>query len=131
MSDLVDRQMTEVLGQMSVISEVAGRAYDDITVHGGEKDRMPHLAEKPLVDYWRDRYNGASGHITRQLVLSEAREALELARRAPIPAGQEPEYGSPQWKRFIAESSVDAGELARRFNVTRRYINMIRQQYVR
>jgi hypothetical protein len=61
----------------------------------------------------------------------EALSTLESWRRQPIPEGQEPEYGSPQWKRFVAESREDAGELARRFGVSRRYINRIRAEYRR
>lgn len=128
--DEIDAAMAEVIAQMSVISEVSGRSYDGVSVHGGEKDRAPaRPVEKPMVDYWRDRYNRAGGPRTRRLVLTEAKEALELARRMPIPKGQEPEYGSPQWKRYIAESVEDTGALATRFNCTRRYINMIRRAY--
>jgi hypothetical protein len=62
-------------------------------------------------------------------LLTEALATLEAWQRAPIPKGQEPEYGSPQWKRYIAESTEDAGALATRFHCTRRYINLIRQAY--
>jgi hypothetical protein len=62
-------------------------------------------------------------------LLSEAQAALEAWQRTPIPAGQDPEYGSPQWKRWIAESSLDGGTLARRFNITRQYVHQIRRGY--
>ena len=62
-------------------------------------------------------------------LLADARSVLEAWQRTPIPAGQEPEISSPQWKRFVAESSLDNGTLARRFGVTRQYIHHIRRSY--
>jgi hypothetical protein len=62
-------------------------------------------------------------------LLIEAKATIEAWMHTPIPPGQEPEYGSPQWKRWIAESSEDAGTLARRFNCTRQYIYQIRRGY--
>ncbi len=62
-------------------------------------------------------------------LVTEARETLEAWHRQPMPRGVEPEFGSPQWKRWIAESSLNGGELARKFNVTRQYIYKIRRGY--
>jgi hypothetical protein len=70
------------------------------------------------------RRRGAS-----QALLDDIRRTVGAWRRMSIPVGQPPEYGTPQWKRYIAESREDAGELARMFHVTRRYINQIRQNY--
>jgi hypothetical protein len=137
MTDHIEAQMAQVLAEMSVISEQHAHVYDSARIHGGEHDRSPKpLSDRPLVDFYRESFNRAQSHAARARVLQEAREALELARKTPLPVGQEPEVGSPQWKRYIAESDEDAGVLARRFwsprtekHVTRRYINMVRQQY--
>lgn len=87
--------------------------------------------------YFRRRLDARGGRgLPRELsggelaqIRRELEETIEAWHRTPIPAGQEPEYGSAQWKRYIAESQEDSGSLATRFNVTRRYINKIRQQY--
>jgi hypothetical protein len=124
--------MRQILAEMSVISEQHARSYDGISVHGGEKDRAPKpLSEKPMVDYWRDRYNGAHREDSKRAVIQEAVEALQRAKLQPIVLGQPPKRGEPLWKRYIAETDEDIGQLAREFNVTRRYILMIRQQYGR
>ena len=62
-------------------------------------------------------------------LLAEARAVLEAWQRQPIPGGQEPEYGSPQWKRYVANSPLDAGVLASRFNLTRQRIYQLRKEY--
>lgn len=72
--------------------------------------------------------NGRSEH-ELTVLRNAARETLTAWERTPLPSGQEPEYGSPQWKRWVAESGEDSGELARRFNVSRRYINRVRKDY--
>ena len=128
-SDLLDQMMTVILARMSVISEQRAQSFEGIRVNGGDKARVPHLDEMPLIDYYRDCYQRALGYHSRRGVVIDAYAALKNARRAPIPSGQEPEYGSPQWKRYIAESREDAGVLAARFSVTRRYINMVRCDY--
>ena len=61
-------------------------------------------------------------------VLLEARASLEAWRRMPPPSS-EPEYGSQQWKRWVAESPLSHKELARKFNCSRGYIAQIRRQY--
>lgn len=75
----------------------------------------------------RAKKNHGSADLRR--LLKEAEDALDAWQRTPIPMGQEPEYGSPQWKFYVAQSSEDAGRLAARFNVSRRYINKVRRQY--
>jgi hypothetical protein len=62
-----------------------------------------------------------------EALVVEARGVVEAWRRMPIPQGQEPEYGTPQWKRFVAESSLSHAELARRFHVTPSYIAKVRR----
>jgi hypothetical protein len=143
MSELDDRRkLREVIVKIGLLSQVPaanlGRssrsADDDIgggRPSGGIVAKDDFAAEFALksAEYFRRRL--ARCHTPRAVVelLAEAEATLEAWRRTPIPAGQEPEYGSPQWKRYIAESGEDTGVLATRFNCTRRYINKIRQQY--
>jgi hypothetical protein len=108
---------------------------------GSDRDRPPRGAEQEEWEAWREsyvrktpdyfRHRLAHCHTERAItaLLAEAEGVLEAWRRTPIPPGNEPRRCDAQWKRFIAESSEDAGDLARRFEVTRRYVNMIRQQY--
>ena len=100
-----------------------------------EDDFAEGFALRSAEYYWR-RLAKCYTHRAITELLSEALATLDAWQRTPIPKGKEPEYGSPQWKRYIAESDEDAGVLASRYwnpttqkNVTRRYINMIRKQY--
>lgn len=84
-------------------------------------------------DYFQEQLdkimrNGRSPLRLRAL-LDEAQETLKRWTTLHIPEGQEPEYGSPQWKRYVAESSESGGSLARRFNCSREYIRQVRLDY--
>jgi hypothetical protein len=88
------------------------------------------------VSYFRRRLDRYVSDGELRQIQTELEETVTAWRRTPIPKGQEPEYGSAQWKRYIAESNEDAGTLASRYwnpatqkPVTRRYINKVRQQY--
>lgn len=81
------------------------------------------------VGYYRRRVAKCETREQREALRLELVGTIEAWLRAPLPVGQEPEYGSPQWKRYVAESREDPGVLATRFFVTRRYINKVRQQY--
>lgn len=54
---------------------------------------------------------------------------LQAWQQMPLPAGQPPTPDDPQWKRWVAESDKNAGELARLFNMTRQHIYQIRKAY--
>jgi len=60
-------------------------------------------------------------------VLADAEAALNAWRYQPMP--REPEYGSPQWKRWVAESPLSHGEIARKFNCKRAYVQQVRKVY--
>jgi hypothetical protein len=118
---------------------------------GGDMDRpcrpradvgeQAWVAYRQELDAWKDSYwRRTPDYFRREFakcftvarlceLRDEARDTLKAWRRQPLPLGQEPEYGSPQWKRSVAESREDSGRLADRFNVTRRRINQIRQEY--
>jgi hypothetical protein len=59
----------------------------------------------------------------------QAEESWTAVARTPIPAGDEPAYGSPQWKRYVAESVETDAALAWKFHVTKQYISQIRKAY--
>lgn len=59
----------------------------------------------------------------------DAHDAVDAWKRTLIPEGQPPEYGTPQWKRWVAHSPLGTGELARRFSVSRQYILRIKRDY--
>jgi hypothetical protein len=74
------------------------------------------------VDYYRRREPSDA-------LLIDIRRTVEAWRRQRIPPGQAPARADPQWKRYIAESNEDGGELARKFGVTRQYIHQVRKAY--
>lgn len=78
-------------------------------------------------EYFRRRLERCHSDAALQALVVEARETLEAWKRTPIPAGQEPEFGSPQWKRYIGESREAAEVLANRFFCTPRYIRKVRK----
>jgi hypothetical protein len=128
---LLLRMMYAVLAQMSVISEQRGRSYDGVSVHGGDKDRVPHLDEKPMVDYYRGRWDGCTSYAGRRQVVLDAVAALKLARKMQLPAGQPPTPDNPLWKGWVAESTLPTAELVRLFGMNRAYIKRIRADYGR
>lgn len=128
--DLLDALMCEVLAKMSVISEQKAHDYEKSRVMGGDHNGAPApLIDKPLADYYRDRFANAYSWASRRAVVLDAVKALEVARRMPLVDGQEPDMAHPQWKRFIAESPLDGGTLARRFGVSRQYIFEVRKAW--
>lgn len=79
------------------------------------------------VRYFRRRLERCVSDGELRQIRLELEETIAAWSRTPIPLGQEPEFGSAQWKRYVAESPADAGTLATRFFCTRRYINKVRQ----
>lgn len=80
-------------------------------------------------EYFKRRMSWTHSEVVLSGLVVEARAAVEAWTRLPLVEGQEPEFGSPQWKRWVAESRLDGGELARKFNVTRQYIAQVRKAY--
>lgn len=78
---------------------------------------------------FRHRLKTAHSEHAKQAILNEARETLAAWKRAPLPTGQDPQFGSPQWKRWVASSDLSAATIAHRFNVSRQYVHRIRRQY--
>lgn len=96
---------------------------------GYTDDKEPEFSQKSA-DHFRRRIARAYGEDALVEILSDAEKALVAWRRQPAPTkANEPAYGTPQWKRYVAESSESHGEIARRFNVTRAYIQQVRRLY--
>lgn len=143
MTELDDRRaLREVIARIDLLSHVPaanmGRssrsADDDIggrRPSGGvvAKDDFAQEFALKSAEHFRRRLMRCHTPQAVTMLLDEARKCLESWKRMPIPDGQPPEFGSPQWKRYIAESVEDPGMLATRFHCTRRYINKIRQGY--
>ena len=68
-------------------------------------------------------------HGVSSALLEDVERTIRSWRVLQIPAGQPPALGDPQWKRYIGESDLSGGELARIFNVSREYIRQVRKQY--
>lgn len=81
------------------------------------------------VDYFVRRFAACSTDGMLRDLIGEARDTLAAWKRTPIPKGQPPALGDPQWKRWVAESSLQTGDLARMFSVSRQYIQKIRRGY--
>src|SRR2546423_46050 len=89
------------------------------------EDRQPYEPEPAQPE----RLLRSADHFRRELargrnqfdILEHAKASLEAWKRQP-PPGDDPEYGTPQWKRFIAESPESHGALATRYGCKRSYI---------
>jgi hypothetical protein len=101
----------------------------------GEHPSAPEWAafaesyHRRTVSYFRRQIAGCRTVARLVEIREEIDSAIGCWRRMPLPAGQEPEYGSPQWKRWVAESDLSHGEIARRFMVSRSYIQKVRREY--
>lgn len=82
-------------------------------------------------DHFRVRFERCHSDRMYMVILDEAREVVSSWKRTPIPPGDLPAYGSPQWKRWVAETNgrISHGEIARRFNVTRQYVIKLRRDW--
>lgn len=134
-------ELRQVLAELELVSHVSaarpgssGRdTSDDI---GGNRppggidrgdDREPEHPQKS-VEHFRRCLRRARTDGQLEAVLIDARDALAAWRRQPAPSG-EPEYGSPQWKRWVAESELAPVEIARKYNVSRQYVHAIQRAY--
>jgi hypothetical protein len=104
-----------------------------------KEDRQPsdpkRNADKPerllrSADHFMRRIAKARSEHTLGLILEDAEASLDAWKRQPAPdKSNEPKYGTPQWKRYIAESAEKPNVLAKRFGVTRQYIEKVRREY--
>lgn len=135
------RDVYQVLAELELCSHVSAVNLDPSSRDAGEdiggkrppggmdrrEDRQPReIGERILrsADYFRRQL--LRGRATHR-VLEDAEAALDAWRHQPMP--KEPEFGSPQWKRWISESTLSHGEIARKFNCKRQYVQQVRKQY--
>jgi hypothetical protein len=140
----VPKELCDLLAQLEVVSQVSASQLG-ASRNGSEEDiggkRPPGGEEywrwwhaddadypQKSLRYFRKRIERVRDPATFQDIIVEARAALEACRRAPAPS-EEPEYGTPQWKRWVAESEEPPAKLAYRFNVSRQYIEKVRANY--
>ena len=150
MSGDLERRIANVLARLELISHVSavnpessgegkdtsedigGRRPPGGIMHGDDyaRDENGDLEPYPQRSfaYFRQEFARARTVAARERVLGEAEEALEAARRAPADTG-EPEMSSPRWKRWVAESSLSHGDIARKYGCHRSYVKQIRDQY--
>ena len=135
-------ELRELIAQLEMKSQVSAaqvgrsvRATDDDI--GGKRpsggidykdDREPDSVLKSA-DYFRRKQARCYVDQHFEEVIVEINAVLVAWQRMPLPTGQPPTPGDPQWKRWVAESTMDVGELARLFNMPRQYIHRIRRDY--
>ncbi len=128
--DELECRMRQVLAEMSVISEQPAHPYDGVQVSGGDKTGVLRLVARPMLDEFRDRWNGAMGPTSRRSVVQAAEEALELARRNVTEVqGLEPARGSFAWKCRVADATGDVGDVATWWGVHRTTVLRYRRSY--
>lgn len=136
----VEGELRQVIAELAIVSHMSasklgGSGRDSGESIGGRRppggiDRKgdkDHDWAMKSAEHFAKRLEKAHSERTLLVILAEARDALEAHRRQP-PA-KDPEVSSPQWKRWISESTESHGELARRFGVKRAYIQQVRKQY--
>jgi len=113
----------------------AGFARGGNKPSGGNDYEGDRSEDHPLksADSFRRRLANADAANTRALTAIHADLVNAVgAWRAPIPADttdSAPAYGTAQWKRWVSESKLSHGDLARMFNVSRAYIQKVRRDY--
>lgn len=116
-------------GSRDTSEDIGGKRPTGVTDDHPERHELEDWRAWPLkpVEHYRRRVERAASATALESVLRDVRRAIERMRRQPAPL--EPVLGDPQWKRWVAESSEPASEIARRFHVSKRYVNKVRAQW--
>jgi hypothetical protein len=136
-------ELRTVLARLELVSHVSAVNYessgrDACESIGGKcppggirrADDKEHDYPQKSVEHFRRRIVRATSSRVLEAILTDARRALEAARRQPAPDKKtEPKVGDPGWKRYVAESDEKANELAARFGYSRAYIEEVRRKY--
>jgi hypothetical protein len=136
------RELRTVLAQLELISQVPAVNYESSGSRdagesiGGKRppggliraDDREHDYPQKSVEHFKRRIAKAHSDHAFEAILGDAKKALEAARRQPA-RGPEPGFGDPGWKRYVAESTEKASDLARKFACKRSYIEKVRQDY--
>jgi len=146
LSTELERDLRQVLAELELISHVSavnldgaggGDQGEDIggkRPPGGvdrrddQRDSLEHTHPQKSAEHFRRRVAHArtSQHI--ETILEDAGKALVAWRRQPAPSNQ-PELSSPQWKHWVAESTIASSEIARKYGVSRQYVDKVRAKY--
>jgi hypothetical protein len=137
----VRHELGQVLLELELVSHVSASRPDSSGRDQGEDiggkrppggidrrgDREVDYPQKS-VEHFRRRLRRAHSDWQLELILEDAKKALQAHRRQPAPTS-EPEYGTPQWKRWVAESNLASSEIARKYCVSGQYVRRIRAIY--
>jgi hypothetical protein len=141
----VEQQLRQVLAELELVSHVSAVNLESSGGDHGEdiggrrppggidrRDDLPDNHERhhpqKSVDHFRRRLARARSDESRTLILGEAKDALTAWKRQPALTG-EPEYGTPQWKRWVAESDLSSSKIADKYGVSGQYVRKIRAEY--
>lgn len=143
---LIPGDLHQVLAELELVSQVSAVNMDPSSRDASEsiggkrppggidrRDDLPDSDERhhpqKTVDHFRRRLECARTDRQVEVILTDARAALVAWRRQPAPASGDMAFGSPQWKRWVAESSLSHGEVATKWGCTRSYVQQIRKLY--
>lgn len=140
---VIATEIRQVLAELEMVSQVSAAATgsssrDESESIGGRRppggiirkdDRQDTFPQKS-VDHFRRRLAHARTDRHLQAILEDAQTALVAwKRQPPEQPGDEPQYGTPGWKRWVGECDLSHGEIARKYNLSRAYVRKIRDQY--
>lgn len=135
-------ELAQVLAELELVSHVPAVNLDPLPPKtadekpGGKKprggvdrkdDQERGYALKSA-SHFRRRLAGAHSDKALEAILADAKKALAAHRRQPPPPDR-PEYGSPQFKRWVSESELSAAKIGSLYNVSRQRIERIRAAY--
>lgn len=153
----IEQQLRQVVAQLELVSHVNAVALDssggrdtsdDIggkrpsggvdrrderrdgvyEVGPGEFEEMTFTLKS--ADHFRRRMASARTDHAMRIILDDAERALKAWRFQPKHRpDSEPDRASPLWKHWVGSCGLSDGEIARKYGVTRQYVNRIRNQY--
>jgi hypothetical protein len=116
-------------------SKVAGLRNDYEDERAGWRSsyqrRIPGYFHRALDRLLTDAPTPAVTGARLRVLRDEAVDSLAAwQRQPPLPAGGEPSSrADANWKRWVGECGWDTGDIARRFDVSRRYVQQVRKDY--
>lgn len=133
------REAVQVIVQLNLVSHASGISFEATsrsseTSRTGNRppggvdwrdDRQPDFRQKSAQHFQR-RLNHCRTRQDIQMVLADAKDALEAWRKTPL-GPRDPMPGDPLFRRWVIEHEATDSELARLTGVSRQYINRIRR----
>lgn len=143
MTDPLYHEARRLIAELELVSHAPTRSYDSDGRGGGDQSRAPVTGHKraprdPLGHRELDDHEPAFIPLRRRLryattdhalerIITDAKQELDLAKRASVPAKLE--HGTIAWRRHIANSTLGATELARLHGISRQYVYELRAKY--